>query len=563
MGRMGFARAFFENLENRVLLSTFTVVNTADSGAGSLRQAILDANANTGADRINFAIGTGVQTIQPLSALPNITDDVTIDGTTQPGYGGKPIVVLDGSKVTDGDGLTLAAGKDVVYGLVINQFSGTGILNQSDEACTIQRNFIGTDRTGKLDKGNGKAGITIAGASNTHVGSENLADANIIAFNGKNSTGLKVAYPGVLMYGGGTKNSVLGNSIFDNHGPGIDIVRGTETAPDGINPLDQLDADTGTNNLQNFAALTVATSGSTDTYTVTTLIGNLQAAPNTDYRIEFFANPRFNSGSVQGKTLYHVETVRTDAKGLKSFTFQPVPGTTGSLVTATTTDPGGNTSEFCLAALNDAGSVRGTVYDDLNGDGVRNTGEPGLAGVTAYDDRNGNGTMDTGETNTVSDAKGNYILEHLVGGPTQIRVTPFSGRRLTSPAAGYNTITLPNIKTKGRNFGLTTTAIVRGTVFNDVNSNGTQDTGEAGLSAWTVYIDKNNDGKFNPKKEKVRLANSRGDYRFAGLTPGTYIIRIVPKTGFTTTAPASGLFKLKLTSGRSLSNRRFGEKAIA
>ena len=69
---------------------TFTVINTNDSGPGSLRQAILGANANSGLDTIVFSIGSGPQTIAPLSALPTITDPVVIDGTTQPGYAGTP-----------------------------------------------------------------------------------------------------------------------------------------------------------------------------------------------------------------------------------------------------------------------------------------------------------------------------------------------------------------------------------------------------------------------------------------------------------------------------------------
>src|SRR5437667_4758637 len=61
--------------------ATFTVTTTDDAGAGSLRQAILDANANPGADTITFNIsGSGLHTISPLSVLPDITDPVTIDG---------------------------------------------------------------------------------------------------------------------------------------------------------------------------------------------------------------------------------------------------------------------------------------------------------------------------------------------------------------------------------------------------------------------------------------------------------------------------------------------------
>ena len=77
--------------------ATFTVTNTSDSGAGSLRQAITDANANPGADTIAFNItGAGVQTIALSSSLPvaSVTGGLTVDGTTQPGYAGTPLIAL-------------------------------------------------------------------------------------------------------------------------------------------------------------------------------------------------------------------------------------------------------------------------------------------------------------------------------------------------------------------------------------------------------------------------------------------------------------------------------------
>src|SRR6266446_4509359 len=68
------------------IANTFTVTNTSDSGVGSLRQAILDANASSGPDTIAFNIpGSGVKTITPATTLPAITEQVTIDGYTQPG----------------------------------------------------------------------------------------------------------------------------------------------------------------------------------------------------------------------------------------------------------------------------------------------------------------------------------------------------------------------------------------------------------------------------------------------------------------------------------------------
>src|SRR5438309_6942945 len=98
------ARLIVECLEDRLALSTFTVTSTTDSGAGSLRQAILDANANAGADTIAFSIGGGgLQTITLASSLPAITDTVTLDGTTQPGFSGTPLIVLSGAAIQPSD----------------------------------------------------------------------------------------------------------------------------------------------------------------------------------------------------------------------------------------------------------------------------------------------------------------------------------------------------------------------------------------------------------------------------------------------------------------------------
>jgi CSLREA domain-containing protein len=133
---------------------TFTVNSANDTDDGicnaancTLREAINAANGNPSADLINFAIGTGVKTINLLSALPKITDTVTIDGTTQPGFAGTPLIELNGSGAGFSVGLEIIATNCVIRGLVINRFSSYGIFIKGDSNI-IEGNFVGTNITG-------------------------------------------------------------------------------------------------------------------------------------------------------------------------------------------------------------------------------------------------------------------------------------------------------------------------------------------------------------------------------------------------------------------------------
>ena len=104
------------------LAASFTVTNTADSGAGSLRQAILDANVSPGADTITFTVSG---TITLGSALPAITDDLTIDGTGQSltvdGASTYQVMSINSGKTVTLKALTIAHGS--------TNASGGGVIN--------------------------------------------------------------------------------------------------------------------------------------------------------------------------------------------------------------------------------------------------------------------------------------------------------------------------------------------------------------------------------------------------------------------------------------------------
>lgn len=182
----------------------FTVTNTNDSGPGSLRQAMLNAEATAGHNVIRFDIpGSGPHTISSLSALPFINDPVTIDGTSQPGFSGKPIIELNGSMAGDGtNGLHITAGNCTVQGLVINRFSWSGILLAINGGNVIKGNYIGTNVTGTAALGNGDIGINVEASSNNTIGGTKPAERNVVS---GNQTGIRILGQGA------TGNKVLGN----------------------------------------------------------------------------------------------------------------------------------------------------------------------------------------------------------------------------------------------------------------------------------------------------------------------------------------------------------------
>jgi hypothetical protein len=209
-------------------------------------------------------------------------------------------------------------------------------------------------------------------------------------------------------------------------------------------------------------------------------------------------------------------------------------------------------------------AITGTVFDDLNGNGVREAGEPGQAGAVVYIDSNHNGFKDKNEQVQTTGANGSYTFV-LTGGVYRLRHDAPSGRRLSAPAAIFHDVdadTGGGGAIKSYDFGDTTTGVIRGAVFSDLNQDTLRQSGETGLAGWTVFLDKDNDGVIDAN-EKVRVTNSRGEYRFAGLTPGTYRVRVVQKDGYARTNPLSGVWVVRnLAAAQSFSNRNFGERLL-
>ncbi|MDQ3749868.1 MAG: VCBS repeat-containing protein [Acidobacteriota bacterium] len=188
---------------------TFTVISTNDSGAGSFRQAILDANANQGTDTIVFNISSGVQTIRPVTPLPNITDLIIIDGATQPGFSGTPFIVIDGSSVTgSGDvyGLRVTAGNSNLRSIAINNFqNGQALRIDTNGGNTIQGCYIGVDPNGTVRRRN-YSGVIIA-SSNNLIGGTTAVERNVISGS---------SFDNIVIAGAGSNNRIQGNYIGTN-----------------------------------------------------------------------------------------------------------------------------------------------------------------------------------------------------------------------------------------------------------------------------------------------------------------------------------------------------------
>jgi hypothetical protein len=215
-------------LASPALAATLTVTTTADSGPGSLRQAILDSNASAGVpDTIAFAIGSGVQTITPLSALPTVTDPVVIDGTTQPGYSGTPLVEIAGAGLP-AQGLQITAGGSTVRALVIRDFNATGIWLQTGGGNTIERCFVGTDATGTQPRSN-SVGIYVASSAANTIGGSTPAARNLVS--GNDGIGILLSgAPSTIVAGNFVGTDVTGTLDLGNGTAGIFLVNGSDDA---------------------------------------------------------------------------------------------------------------------------------------------------------------------------------------------------------------------------------------------------------------------------------------------------------------------------------------------
>ncbi len=240
-----------------VIDSTFTVTSADDADDEScnvthcsLREAIEAANQTAAADAIEFAIGTGAVTITPATALPDVEYPVEIRGETQPGYGGSPLIRVDGAS-TDADGLVVlaTAPETIVRGLLVTGFAGNGVELAADDS-VLEDSWIGVDHAGEaagneghgvlvngdavilsdnVISANGNDGVRVqewdAIFSGNHIGTDPAGDTDL----GNGGDGIHVvAADNAIVGGAGVEDQWIGNVISGNDGDGIEFSNGGE-----------------------------------------------------------------------------------------------------------------------------------------------------------------------------------------------------------------------------------------------------------------------------------------------------------------------------------------------
>ncbi len=223
----------------------FTVSTIADSGAGSLRQAMMDLNASAAAGTIDFAIPGAscptVCTITLAGPLPALLYPATIDGYTQPGAMANTLAVGNDAVLKieiNGNGVNQAAIRlmpgavgSVVRGLAINNFGagGFGIVVQADD-CVVQGNFIGTNPAGTAVVGSGAGlyGVAVTGGVHVRIGGTLSSQRNLIS----GSSG------GIAVYGGTGGDLLIRNNYVGTNAAGTAAIHNNYGIIVGLSPGD-------------------------------------------------------------------------------------------------------------------------------------------------------------------------------------------------------------------------------------------------------------------------------------------------------------------------------------
>lgn len=208
------------------------------------------------------------------------------------------------------------------------------------------------------------------------------------------------------------------------------------------------------------------------------------------------------------------------------------------------------------------GRVEGTKFADLNSNGMRDPGEPGVPGFVIYADLNENGVRDSNEPSTVTDQNGMYSLSVPLG-MIHIREVNQPNWTQTAPATLFHIADIENAGdvVTDLDFGnVPDPAEIRGTKFEDEDRSGSRGPNEPGMPGVTIYLDLDDDGVLDPTEPQT-VTDANGNYVFTNLPPGSYTVREVEPPGFEQTTPGGdGAHRIRLRAGQIATGLDFGNR---
>jgi hypothetical protein len=215
-------------------------------------------------------------------------------------------------------------------------------------------------------------------------------------------------------------------------------------------------------------------------------------------------------------------------------------------------------ANLLLPDLAGAATISGNIFNDENGNGTLDSGEPPLSGWTVFVDFSGTGTFASNDISTTTDSNGNFTLTDVPGGTYTIDEETQSGWRQTVPASGGHSVAVTYQQAvTGQNFADQQNASISGQMFNDLNGDGVREISEPVLSGWTIYIDTNNDGTFDTGDVQV-TGGSNGVYTFSNLVAGdTYTIRQTTPAGWRRTLPQTLPITITVKAGEAITGLNF------
>lgn len=218
------------------------------------------------------------------------------------------------------------------------------------------------------------------------------------------------------------------------------------------------------------------------------------------------------------------------------------------------------TSDFGNFNVASQGSISGTVWNDVNADGVRAAGDPGMGGWTVFLDLNTNGSPDAGEPTALTDAGGAYSFPSVVIGSYRVMEILQSGWNISPGHAAAVNVTVVNEGTPVVDFANWTPTLgsISGKVWNDINADGSS-AGEPVLPGWTVFIDSDGDGAVTPG-ETSAITDAGGLYTLSDVPIGSNVVREIAPVGWSPTSPGTGMQLVTVPNGTSINGINFGNR---